>query len=298
MERLFGDGCSSTVESEFILIMASFAMVRQMAKITAVLDQETWVSVDTPDEFQDIVESFIAVEVDVEPEPEVEVSASGDLGPEDVVPAPKEEEGEDLDRLVKTESGAYVDLEVTTTVEVGKQENGSVSQEPSEEAEKRATEEDVASQAVPSSQDVGDTTNDGSESAPPPPSGHSEVVVSSVNGTQSTPAAAAVQAAPPPLHGPSDNGGEVISKTRKTRDKPSLKTLHVRGQSYHAVNWCVSPTLPCLDSPGGCTGCSQSTYLCFLVQLRMICSRRGKNGVVWKVFDRKLTFPVTLTTVG
>ncbi|CAM6088872.1 unnamed protein product [Calypogeia fissa] len=202
----------------------------RISKITAVLEQETWVSVDTPDEFQEIVNSLTTVEVSGS-----DNLVSGDLA---------QEEEESLEQLDKTEPSTSAEGVGVGTVAVSNQENGLFRQESVDEAD-RKTEGEIESQPLPSSQELSDTANDASQNTLLPghpeatvssghpegtvSSGHPEGTVSSANGIQSKPA---VQ---PPLHGSSDNGGEVPGKAKK-RDKPSLKTLHVRGQSYHAVN--------------------------------------------------------------
>jgi hypothetical protein len=288
-----------------------------MSKITAVLDQETWVAVDTPNEFQDIVDLFTAVEASEQLE-------SGDLA----------QDGDGPDQLDRTKSEASADGDAAVIVEIVTYENGSASQEltgeidrkvgqelvgetetkvdqdlipekerevdqelslekerkvdqeSTPEAEKKVNQEstpeaetkfdqestpeaekvnresttkaeekvdqestpeterklvkelsgeieiradkEITSEALPSFQKTGDTADDKTRSVPPP--SQPEATVSTANGIQPKPAPVAS------VQDSSDNG-EVKGKSKKAREKPSLKTLHVRGQSYHAVNW-------------------------------------------------------------
>lgn len=149
-------------------------MWQQMSKITAVLEQETWVAIDAPHEFQLIVNSFTN-------------TFNSDIAEADVSPNRK------LGGVSVAENVANSGL-------------------------------------IPRGNEESDASVTSVGHGSPDPRGVSGGEFETENGTRSKQSSQA-----PSVPGDS-SPGEVPVKQKKGREKQSVKTLQIRGTSYHAVN--------------------------------------------------------------
>ncbi|BBN11151.1 vacuolar protein sorting-associated protein 54 [Marchantia polymorpha subsp. ruderalis] len=208
----------------------------RMAKITAVLEQETWVSIDAPDEFQVIVDSFTAVEAvsngslissdvassDVESLKQADSSDSRPTGEEEASDAARIES-----QLERTASETAGDDDAANAVISVHEANGLLREESVEDSEKKTN--DGQTETSRPQSDVADTGKGSSPDVRAPPQSILPGNGAVANGNKpELPVQSTVNAS-------AEVGGDLAGK-KKSRERPSIKTLQVRGVSYHSVN--------------------------------------------------------------
>lgn len=183
-----GYSIRGTLQSQSKSFVDSQHTIR-VAKLTAVLEQESWVAVDAPDEFQAIVDRFT----------EFETSGNGFTTSDTVV------------RPDLIGQAIHQDPQSTTPETTGSDEIN------------RAQQGDETASVVKekSSQRVGDKKG-ASEQV--------HVEDGEPNGT--------VQKPTPSINPPVDVSvtDSSAGRSKKIREKPTMKSIHARGQSYHCVN--------------------------------------------------------------
>ncbi|KAL3677642.1 hypothetical protein R1sor_027590 [Riccia sorocarpa] len=206
----------------------------RMAKLTAVLEQETWVAIDAPEEFQSIVDSLTTAEA----------VSSGSLGSSegaqnhsqgrkevdsaDSRTAGEEEasEGLQVNRHIETAgSSAADDEDVSKASDTVHEGNGSVREEYSHTSAGEQK-QDLSMSAQSLMLDTGKEVSTGL-SAPLNSTSPSNGTVVNSNSSK-LPFQSAVKVS-------SESGRDVAGK-KKGKDRPSVKTLQVRGVSFHTVN--------------------------------------------------------------
>ncbi|KAL2623879.1 hypothetical protein R1flu_008124 [Riccia fluitans] len=206
----------------------------RMAKIMAVLEQETWVAIDAPDEFQAIVDSLTAAE----PVSNGSLESSGgtpnhsegckELDILDSRTSGEEEASEDqqADRNIERAScGIAADGDASKSSETVHEGNGLMSEEDSH----TAAGEDKQDQSMSVQAQMLDTEKEVNPCIPAQLKSTSPNKRSVVSGTSSKlPVQTAVNVS-------SESGGDAVGK-KKGKERPSVKTLQVRGASFHTVN--------------------------------------------------------------
>eukprot|EP00249_Psilotum_nudum_P023375 c28850_g1_i1 orf=396-3701(+) len=172
----------------------------RMSKITAVLEQETWVAVDAPDEFQAIVNCFAFTE-----------SSSNDILETDQLMVSSYNER--LNNLESEISNDQISEDASTT-ERSNSPLKQISNQNSDESSDAGIGRMVERQGPP----VADGTGK--------PDSAVQNISTVVNGLE---------------HGPTVQSEDVVTidtagRSKRVREKPIVKTLHIQGTRYHMVN--------------------------------------------------------------
>ena len=177
----------------------------QMSKITAVLDQETWISVDPPDEFQAIVDMFA----------QEQVVDNGSLGSEET---------------------SEIECTLTSETPVSNISNAVMTGSPEAIAGiKRHN--SAPSEVMEKQKNSGDAEKFGSlqTASPGDPNSfqpsHKDVDVVMTNGVESKTVKSSST-----LQKEDVIIASVSSKSKKSKDKLTIKTLDFRGMKFHTVN--------------------------------------------------------------
>lgn len=226
-----------------------------MSKITALLDAESWTAVDTPNEFQAIVDSWTRVKEDE--------AEAAEAGPAD---KPDPEQGV---RVGVTENGVATTTEqplpttngesyANGTEQLTGSKRGSEAELMQEDRTEQTRDADsmVADQEngqpeeVPADQDKGGDDRENGQPGPsarateqpPAPLSRQGSMASSSAGLSRTPSEAELNSETNGGEGPSRENAELAPQSdaplppaAKRRPRPKVKLIEVRGEQYHAV---------------------------------------------------------------
>ena len=177
----------------------------QMSKITAVLDQETWVSVDPPDEFQAIVDTFT----------HEQVVNNGNLG---------RQETEEIEYSLTSEAPiSKISSSETRGSSETMTEIKGLKSIPSEITEKQRSPGDAGKFEGSPGALSGDPTSFQAS--------YQEVDGAVANGVESKTAKSSSTVQTEDMSTTSAS-----TKSKKSRDKLTVKTLEVQGMKFHTVN--------------------------------------------------------------